>query len=387
MKYEFDIVPDRRGSGCYKWDEAPEGVIPLWVADMDFKAAPFILEAVQRRLDHGVFGYTKVTEDYYQAVIDWFWKRRGWKIERSSILYVPGVIPAIAATLKAFTQPGDKVAIHASAYNHFYTSIRNAKCQLVENHMVRVGDTFEIDFEEMEKQLSDPQAKVFLLCNPHNPSGRVWTVEELRKVGEICRKTGTRVISDEIHCEIEMPGHSFVPFAMACPDVPCVTFNSPSKNFNIAGLQIANIICPVPEWMAKIDRAVNDNEVCDVNPFGVEALKAAYSPEGEEWLRQMNAYVWENYVMLRDRVKSELGWTVCDLQGTYLAWMDCSQAPVDTETIQKELTEVEKVWINAGGMYGDSRYMRINLATSHAIFSEALDRMIRGLKRISNILV
>lgn len=382
IKYDFDNVPDRRGSGCYKWDEAAQGVLPLWVADMDFKAAPFILDAVQRRLDHGVFGYTKVTEDYYEAVINWFRSRRGWEIKRESILYVPGVIPAIAATLKAFTVPGDKVLINAPAYNHFYTSVRNAKCVLVENPLVRKGDSYVIDFDLLERQLEDPQVKVLLFCNPHNPTGRIWTREELQKVGALCAKTGTILLSDEIHCEIEMPGHRFTPMAVACPDVPCVVFNSPSKNFNIAGLQISNIICPDPQWMKKIDRAVNDNEVCDVNPFGVEALKAAYSEEGESWLEQMNGYVYENFLMLREAVRKELGWTVCDLQGTYLAWLDCTAAPVSTEVIQEELTSVEKVWINSGAMYGDARYMRINLATSHEIFREALDRMIRGLKRI-----
>lgn len=382
MRYDFDNIPDRRGTGCYKWDLAPEGVIPMWVADMDFKAAPFILEAVQRRLDHGVFGYTMVMDDYYQAVMDWFGRRRGWKIEKDWIMCIPGVIPAIACTLKAFTKPGDKVAIHAPAYNHFYTSIRNAGCICVENKLLRSGDSFVIDFEAMEAQLADPEVKVFLLCNPHNPTGRVWTAEELRRIADICAKTGTMLVSDEIHCEIEMPGHTFTPVALAAPDVPAVVFNSPSKNFNIAGLQIANIICPDPAWRKKIDRAINDNEVCDLNPFGVEALKAAYSPEGEEWLRQMNEYVYENFKLLRDTVARELGWTVCDLQGTYLAWMDCSAAPLDTVAMQKSLTDVEKVWINNGEMYGDIKYMRINLATSHELFAEALDRMVRGLKRI-----
>ena len=382
MEYDFENLPERRGSGCFKWDEAPEGVIPLWVADMDFKAAPFILDALRARLEHGVFGYTKVMDGYYEAVMDWFLRRRGWKIEKDWIMYVPGVIPAIACCLKAFTKPGDKVAIHAPAYNHFYTSIRNAATVLVESPLRRVGDTFEVDFDDMEARLADPAVKIFLLCNPHNPTGRVWTADELRRIGDICRRTGTMVISDEIHCEIEMPGHRFTPFAVACPDIPCVTFNSPSKNFNLAGLQIANIICPVAEWRAKIDRAINDNEVCDVNPFGVEALMAAYTPEGEEWLRQMNAVVWDNFTLLRDTVARELGWTVCDLQGTYLAWMDCSAAPVDTVTLQKELTDVEKVWINNGKMYGDVRYMRINLATSRTLFAEALLRIVAGLKRV-----
>lgn len=386
MIYNFDDIPERRGTGCAKWDEAQEGVIPMWVADMDFKAAPFIIDALQKRLDHGVFGYSIVDDKYYQAVIEWFGRRRGWKIEKEWIIYTPGVIPSLSACIKAFTKPGDRVATHTPAYNHFFSSIRNNGCTLVESKLERKGDSFEINFSQMEKLLSDPSVKVFILCNPHNPSGRVWSQAELQEVGKICQRTGTVLISDEIHCEIEMPGYSFTPYAVAagkCPeikDMPYVHLSSPTKNFNIAGLQISNIICPSEEWRNKIDRAVNDNEVCDVNPFGIVALKAAYSPEGEEWLSQMNAYIYENYILLRDTMKKELGLTVCELQGTYLAWLDCQPLGISTDLLQERLTDRFGVWINGGSMYADARYMRINLATSHALFREGLNRIIAGLK-------
>jgi len=378
MRYDFDNIPDRRGSGSYKWDEAPEGVLPLWVADMDFKAAPFILDALQKRLDHGVFGYTLVDDAYYDAVIDWFRRRRGWNIEREWIMYTPGVIPSLSSCIKAFTRPGDKVATLIPAYNNFFTSIRNNGCILVGSQLRRVEDSFEVNFDDLEQKLSDPEVKVFILCNPHNPSGRIWTASELERMGEICRKTDTIVISDEIHCEIEMPGNTFIPFAIASPSTPCVTLNSPTKNFNIAGLQISNIICPDPEWRRKIDRAVNDNEVCDVNPFGVTALKAAYTSEGEEWLKEMNEYIFENYTMLRDTFHEKLPHIpVCRLEGTYLAWIDCRACGKSTDDIQNELITKEKVWINGGAMYGDADYMRINLATSHSLFSQALAGIVR----------
>lgn len=389
MKFDFDSIPERRGTGCVKWDEAPEGVIPMWVADMDFKAAPFIIDALQKRLDHGVFGYSIVGEDYYQAVIDWFGRRRGWKIEKEWIIYTPGVIPSLSACVKAFTHPGDKVATHTPAYNHFFSSIRNNGCSLVECRLQRQGESFIIDFEQMEMELSDPSVKIFILCNPHNPTGRVWSEAELQQVGRICKRTSTILITDEIHCEIEMPGYHYTPYAVAAlkdeeiAEMPYIQLSSPTKNFNIAGLQISNIICPSAEWRARIDRAVNDNEVCDVNPFGIAALKAAYSPEGQEWLCQMNAYVYDNYLLLRDTMKQEFGITVCELQGTYLAWIDCASLSLDTDQIQERLTNESGVWINGGSMYADARYMRINLATSHSLFREGLSRIVTGLHQLA----
>lgn len=296
MKYNFDEIIERRGTNSYKWDLMKEDeVIPMWVADMDFPTAPAIIEALQKRVAHGIFGYTLVPDSYYEAIINWFSRRHQWNIERDWILYTSGVVPALSCTLKAITMPGEKVLVQTPVYNCFFSSIKNNGCEVVENELRRVGNcTYEIDFEDFERKCADEKTTAFILCNPHNPAGRVWKKEELERMNDICMKHGVKVIADEIHCELVMPGYHYTPFASiseACRD-NSVTLNSPTKAFNIAGLQIANIICPDAALRRRIDRAININEVCDVNPFGVIALQAAYN-EGEEWLDELNQYLWE----------------------------------------------------------------------------------------------
>lgn len=378
-------VPSRRGTGCVKWDLAPEGVIPMWVADMDFNVAPFIVDALQRRLDHHVYGYTHVQDSYYQAIIDWFGRRRSWKIEKDWIMYIPGVVPAISCTVKAFTEPGDKVLFNTPAYNCFFSSVRNMGCEIVPCPLLDKGGRFEMDWDDFEAKVSDPAVKLYILCNPHNPTGRMWTREELVRIGEICRAHGVVVASDEIHCELEMPGNRFIPFAsVSAENQECsVTFNSPSKAFNIAGLQIANIICSNAAWRERIDRAINVSEVCDVNLFGPVALEAAYSLQGEKWLDEVNAAIWRNYEKMRDAFREHLPHLpVTSLEGTYLVWIDCHALQTPTEEIKKKLIEENKVWINPGGMYGDDKYMRVNLAAPAELFDEGLRRMVEGLQKI-----
>lgn len=392
-KYDFSTIVDRRGSACVKWDLAPTAdVIPMWVADMDFKAAPFIMDALRKRVEHGIFGYTHIPDSYYDAVCSWFSRRRGWKIEREWIMPVGGIVPAISICIEALCRKGGNVIINSPAYNCFFSSVRNTGRVLLESKLVPVEEggrtTFRIDFEQLEQMCADPQTDLYLLCNPHNPTGRVWTREELVKIGDICRRHGVTVISDEIHCEIEMPGHSFIPFASISEEHQkmSVTFNSPTKAFNIAGLQISNMIASDPQMRAKIDRVVNIWEHCDLNPFGITALQAAYSEEGDEWLREMNAVVHENYQSLVERISSELPQLgVCILEGTYLAWLDCryiTSRGVTTADVQKRLTEEFKVWINSGTMYGDGDFMRINLATPRTLCEEGISRMIAGLKEV-----
>ena len=224
--YNFDELVERKNTNSYKWDEHDDpDIIPLWVADMDFKAAPCIINALQQRLDHGVFGYTFVPESYYEAVINWFSQRHGWEIQRSWMLYTTGVVPAISAVIKALTQPGDAVLVQSPVYNCFFSSIRNNQCHVVESPLKRVdtsdGFTYEVDWDDFEKQCADPRVKLFLLCNPHNPAGRVWTRDELQRMNDICLLHGVRVLADEIHCELVMPGYQYTPFAsisQACLD-------------------------------------------------------------------------------------------------------------------------------------------------------------------------
>ena len=321
MKYNFDEIIDRRGTGCVKWDEKPdEDFIPLWVADMDFRAAPAIQEAVRRRAEHGVFGYTVVGDDYYEAIINWFQRRHQWTIRREEILYTTAVVPAMSVVIKALTMPGEKVLILSPAYNCFFSSIKNNGCEVQESALIWGGAMgWTIDWQDFEAKCADEKTTIFLLCNPHNPTGRVWTREELRCMNDICQKHDVKVVSDEIHCELVMPGHTFVPFGTVAHEY--VVMNSPSKSFNTAGLQIANIICPNASWRRRIDRAININEVCDVNPFGIVALQAAYN-DSEDWIDELNQYLWGNYQALCQFFAEQLPTLVVSrLEGTYLVWV------------------------------------------------------------------
>ena len=385
MKYDFDELVVRRGTGCVKWDESPDDeIIPLWVADMDFKAAPAIQDAIRKRAEHGVFGYTVVEDDYYDAVISWFQRRHDWTIRREEILYTTGVVPAMSVAIKALTMPGEKVLILSPDYNCFFSSVRNNGCEVLETALLRVGDSFEVDWEDFETKCADEKTTVFLLCNPHNPCGRVWTAKELELMNDICLRHGVKVVSDEIHCELVMPGYRFQPFAAvneACRE-NSVILNSPSKSFNIAGLQAANIICSQPSWRRRLDRAININEVCDLNPFGPVALKAAYN-ESEDWIDELNQYLWGNYQVLCDFVAKNLPqWKVCKLEGTYLPWVDVSAMGITSQELCDKLLDEAKVWINPGTMYGlqsGEGYIRINIATQRSRLIEALNRIKKVL--------
>lgn len=387
MEYDFSRPTDRRGTDSYKWDSAPEAdVIPLWVADMDFETFPAITEALQRRVAHGIFGYTRVPEAYYEAVCRWFGKRHGWHINREDIIYTSGVVPAVSAVIKALTLPGDQVIVQGPVYNCFFSSIHNNGCEMVSNSLIYNKEElrYEIDFDDLERKLKHERARLMLLCNPHNPGGRVWTRDELTRVAELCRKYGVRVVSDEIHCELTLYDNEYVPFG-SLPDElsrDSITCCSPSKAFNTAGLQIANIVCRDAEVRNRIDRAININEVCDVNPFGVIALQAAYSDEGYEWLTQLRKYISANYDLLLERFARELPkCKVMRMEGTYLAWIDCSQLHISSDEIEEMLMHENKVWVNAGSMYGaeGAAFIRINMACTSELLNEGITRIVNGL--------
>ena len=399
MEFDFEQLTDRRHSGCFKWDAPlPEGVeltpeqrervIPMWVADMDFKVAPFIAEALRKRVEHGVFGYTCVPESYYEAVIRWFSSRHGFSIRREWMIHTIGVVPAVSAVLKALSEPGGGVIIQTPVYNAFFSCIRNCGLQAVASPLIRVIQpdgrfTYEMDFDDLECRCTDPANRILLLCNPHNPAGRVWRVDELARVREIAHRYGTIVVSDEIHCELTRPGTRYPPYACASTTglEGAVLLNSPSKSFNTAGLQMANVICPDPAWRARIDRVINDWEICESNPFGYLAHEAAYTPEGARWLDELNIVVWRNYTLLCERLRG-LPFPVCELEGTYLAWVDVSALDLPSDEVEKELLRHELVWVNAGRMYGDDRFIRINLAAPSALIKEGVDRVADGLVRL-----
>ena len=386
MKYNFDEIIPRRNTNSVKWDEAAQDdIIPLWVADMDFRVLPQITEALRQRVDHGVFGYTHVPDSYYESVIRWFEDRHGLQgVKPSDIIYTSGVVPAISAIVRGLTLPGDKVLVQTPVYNCFFSSIRNQGCLVEENHLVYKNNTYVVDWDDFERKCADSRVRIFLLCNPHNPAGRVWKKEELQRMGEICQKHDVFVISDEIHCELVMPGNDYTPFASLSDDFlkNSATCVAPTKAFNIAGLQIANIIVKDRTKRERIDRAINIHEVCDVNPFGVIATEAAYTEEGAEWLRQLNTYLFANYQFLCDFFSKHFpSLEVVKLEGTYLVWVDCSSLSKSSTEIVNNLYR-HGVWMNDGVMYGEnqSAFIRINIACPRKILEEGLLRMEKALR-------
>jgi cystathionine beta-lyase len=384
MKYDFDKTIDRRATNSYKWDSAPEGVLPMWVADMDFRTAPAIIDALQKRVAHGILGYTHVPDAYYDAVTSWFSRRHGWDIDREWIIYTSGVVPAVSAVIKAMTVPGDKVIVQTPVYNCFFSSIRNNGCEIVSNPLRRTADTYEMDFDALERCAADPRAKVMLLCNPHNPAGRVWTPDELTRLGNICLRNGVTVVADEIHCELVYQGFKYTPFASLSDAFlhRSVTCLSPSKAFNIAGLQIANIVAFDNDLRSRIDKAININEVCDVNPFGVAATIAAYN-EGEEWLNQLVDYLHGNYEAMAEFCRRELPeFPITRLEGTYLVWMDCSSLGMPSDALEHALLDDARLWLNAGTMYGaeGEGYMRWNIACPRSVMLDGLNRFLNFVR-------
>lgn len=375
---DFDRIVERRGSGALKWDLAGENVLPMWVADMDFNAADPIRKALSHRMEHGVFGYTRIPAEYYDAVVNWFASRHGWKIDPEWIVPVTGVIPALSAVIGTYAVQDRKVLLQGPVYNHFYITIGRNGCEAVSASLLRKGNTYEMDFEALERKASDPGIRMMLLCNPQNPAGRVWTPEELRRVGEICCRHGVLVTSDEIHCELVSPGYSYTPFAslsdeFAANSVTCV---SPTKPFNIAGLQVANMIIPNPEIRQKVLRTAECREITSPGIFGIEALVAAYT-KGAEWIDALNLYVAGNFRYMRDYCAARLPeFPIMELQGTYLAWMDCSCLGIPSGRLGELLKSDAGLWIMSGREYGEEGegYMRWNLACPRAFLEEGLGR-------------
>lgn len=388
MNYDFDKPVQRRGTNSVKWDDTvADGVLPLWVADMDFEVAPAIQEAIMKRASHPVFGYTHIPESYFNSICQWFERRHNWHIDAEWIIPTTGVIPAMSSVIKAVCMPGENVLVTTPVYNHFFSSIRNNGCMADESALVCRNGRYEVDWDDFEQRASNPKTTLYLLCNPHNPSGRVWTEAELLRMADICRRHNVVICSDEIHCELTRPGLDYVPFARlteATKDHLWVVMNSPSKSFNIAGLQIANIVCAHSELRRRIDRAININEVCDVNPFGVVALQAAYD-KSEDWLDALRRYIWGNYEALCQFFADRLPHIpVANLEGTYLVWADIRATGMTSDEAERRLISEARVRISAGNIYGErdgEGFIRINLACRRALLMEALERMASVLEK------
>jgi cystathionine beta-lyase len=358
-------------------------ILPMWIADMDFKTADPVIKALEKRVNHGIFGYAAIPDSYYEAEANWWDKRHNFKIKREWIEVSTGVIPSLSAVVQAFTEPGDKVVIQSPVYNYFNTSIINNKCKIVLNELKYNGEYYEIDFDE---KASDEKVKIFILCNPHNPVGRVWSKYELERLGEICLKHNVLVLVDEIHRDLVYKDNKHIPFASISESflMNSITCTAPSKTFNIAGLKTSNIIVANEECRKKVNRSLNVNETIEPNVFGIEALIAAYN-EGEEWLDQLLDYLKGN----RDYLVSFINKRISKLrvvvpEATYLIWIDCRSLGMSSKELSKKIFEQGNLRINDGQTYGEvgEGFIRINIACPRALLTDGLERLEKVLKRL-----
>ena len=373
MHYDFDEIVSRRGTNSCKWDsENARDCLPLWVADMDFRVAEPIRQALSDHVRHGIFGYACVPDAYYEAVIGWFRRRHNWTIRREHILCANGIIPALSAILQAMTTPEGRVVLPTPAYNCFFESPRNAGRTLALAPMAVRNDRYEMDFELLERQL--PGAQMLILCNPHNPTGRVWSPDELRRVNDLCNRHNVFVMADEIHNGLAFPGHDYTPYATVATGTNWCACTSCTKSFNIAGLPIANLVIPDDSIRERIARALIVNRVGDITALSLEALMAAYN-HSEDWLDQARAYIRDNYLFLKDFIDTRIpAMRTIHMEGTYLAWVDVRGTGMTATCFCRQLAAGAHVLFNAGEMYGDDRYVRINMACPRAILADALER-------------
>lgn len=381
MKYDFDEVVDRRNTSCYKWNVDPEE-LPMWVADMDFPAAPEIRQALQERLNHGVFGYADLSDEWYEAYQDWWKDRHGLEIEKDSLLFCTGVIPALSSIVRKLTTPAENVLVMSPVYNHFFSSIQNNGRNVVEHVLVYEDGRYHIHWQKLEEQLADPQTSLMILCNPQNPEGILWDAVTLGRIGELCRTYHVIVVSDEIHCDLVDPGKSYVPFlsvSEACRN-NSITCIAPTKTFNIAGLQTAAIVVPDPVLRHKVWRGINTDEVAEPNAFAVAATVAAYRRCGE-WLDELRSYLYENKTAVRSYIGEHLPELyVLPSEATYLLWIDCSRITEDSEEFCDFLRKETGLFVSCGTQYrGDGRqFFRLNIACPRSTLDDGLERLKKG---------
>ena len=383
MKWDFDRLVDRRNTGSLKWDVA-EGELPMWVADMDFQTSPCVREALRARVEHGVFGYSIVPEEWYQAYIGWWRDRHGFTMEPEWLIFCTGVVPAISSMVRKLTTPAEKVLLMTPVYNIFFNSILNNGRQPLEGGLVYDGMSYRVDFEDLERKLADPQTTLMLLCNPHNPIGKIWDRETLARIGALCRKHHVVVISDEIHCDITAPGTEYVPFASVSEDCRdnSVTCIAPTKAFNIAGLQTAAVSIPNPVLRHKVWRGLNTDEVAEPNAFAVDAAIAAFT-KGGEWLDALRAYLEDNKFFVREFIERELPQLhVVTSEATYLLWVDLGREECSAEEAAEFIREETGLYLSAGNPFGGDggRFLRLNTACPRAVLEDGLARLKEGIQ-------
>ncbi len=381
-EYNFDEVVDRRGTGSYKWDVG-DGELPMWVADMDFPTAPAVQKALEKRVAHGVFGYSIIPEEWENAYIHWWKERHNFEIQKEWLTFCTGVVPAISTAVRKLTTAGEKVLIQTPVYNIFFNSILNNGRNVVESPLAYDGNEYTMDFEQLEKDLSDPQVSLMILCNPHNPVGKIWDRETLAKVGELCGKYHVVVLSDEIHCDLTNPGKEYIPFASASPacrdnSITCI---APTKAFNIAGLQTAAVVVPNENLHHKVWRALNTDEVAEPNAFAVDAAVAAFE-KGGEWLDSLRQYLYENKQYAIEFLQQEVpDIKVTPGEATYLLWLDCSKITAHAQKLAAYIRRTTGLYVSEGSQFGQGGecFLRVNIACPRSVLKEGMLLLVTGL--------
>ncbi|KQL46042.1 cystathionine beta-lyase [Brevibacillus choshinensis] len=387
MRYDFDKVINRFQTASIKWDESEnlfgeKDLIPMWVADMDFMAPAPVIEAMKERVEHGIFGYTLRPESYYEAVIGWMKRRHQWSVQKEWICHCPGVVPALNYIVQAFTQPGDKVVIQPPVYYPFTNVVEGNGRQVVHNPLRYENGSYMMDFDDLQRKM-DPDVKLLILCNPHNPGGRVWTREELTELGNICIRNNVHIVSDEIHGDLVLKGHTHTPFAAISKEFAenSIVCTAPSKTFNLAGLQASNIIIPNETYREIFQATMNTLAIRLTNTFGVVATESAYR-YGDEWLDQLLEYLQQNLDFLTEYVEKRInGIKVIKPEATYLVWLDCRELGMDTETLQEFILKQAKVAVNQGFTFGlgGEGFIRMNIACPRSVLEEGLSRIEKAV--------
>ncbi|MCQ2466855.1 MAG: pyridoxal phosphate-dependent aminotransferase [Clostridia bacterium] len=385
MTYDFDTVVDRRNTGSIKWNCAPNE-LPMWVADMDFKTAPEIIEAFRKRIDHGVFGYSDYTKEWFDAYINWWDRRHGIKYEEEDLIFCTGVIPALSSIVRKLTTPNENVVIMTPVYNVFFNSILNNGCRALEVPLIYENSSYSVDFENLEIALKNPQTSLMILCNPHNPAGKIWDKETLARIGKLAFDNGVIVVSDEIHCDLTMPGSMYVPFASVSEEcrMNSISLMAPTKTFNLAGLQTSCVAVPNKRIHHKVWRALNTDEVAEPNSFALVAAITAFT-QGENWLDELRSYISANRDYVIDRLQKEAPEIkVVSEDATYLLWIDIKNVSNDSEKFAADLRSKTGLWITEGVHYGAAGegFIRMNIACPRTTLVDGVNRLITGVKSL-----
>ena len=379
MTFDFDTVVDRAGLHTAKWAVEP-GELPMWVADMDFAVAPCIVEAVTARAARPSFGYNETSDAWRDAVAGWWESRHGWAIPREAIAFSTGIVPTISCLVRTLTPEAGKVLIHTPAYNHFYTSIRNSGREVAAAELSFDGTSYHIDWDDLETKLADPQTHLFILCNPQNPTGQIWTADELARMAALATAHDVIVVSDEIHCDITDPDVLYTPFAVAAPNCPAVVCVSPTKTFSIPGLQTSAVVVMDEALRQRVVTGINRDEIGEPNSFALVAAIAAFT-QGGPWADEMRAYVRANKDAATAAMEA-MGLRVVPSQATYLMWVDCASVvgdDGDTTDFCHFLRAKTGLFITEGAQYGGPRFVRINVGCPRSLVDDGMARLARGL--------